>query len=645
MRISLFPTITLLCITSAAAAAASILGYAVTTNPSFAGMISIAFITAAGTAALSGICLYYMVDKPLMLLYRITSGEAADPALLRADSPAGRAACAITTLRAEKQHAEALFDTVLGALAGTRPFVIIDAKGDILRLDDRTLPLLGLSGTAEEHVCRPLATLPGRAGSIGSLAERALREKRSVQDEVSGLSGTATGSKSVPTTGNVAGSPPGNALGTCLLVTAEPLMAPSGSVLGVCVSLTDLTEQRAQERETVANNVRTAEMTTQSLHAAQQVNDASEHLAERIQSANAGATQQQERTTETATAMEQMNATVMEVARSAGEAAELASTTREHSSRGAERMQHLESSIAGVGTVISNLSERIADLGTRAVDIGQVMNVINDIADQTNLLALNAAIEAARAGDAGRGFAVVADEVRKLAEKTMTATKEVGSAIRSIQESSKAAGNEMQQALAAVQEVTESANASGLALRRIVELADKTSLQVQSIATAAEEQSATSEQINRAVDEITRIATDTMETMNRAATDVFSLSGRASDLKLIISRMQGGEDSASADCKTGGKALPCWVHKNCGREKDGKKEKEMGVCPAWPDHGFSCASVTGTYCGGVVQETFAKKIANCAKCDFFKSTHYDRESIHAAFEKAPAGPRPLITRR
>ena len=66
-----------------------------------------------------------------------------------------------------------------------------------------------------------------------------------------------------------------------------------------------------------------------------------------------------------------------------------------------------------------------------AEGIGRIMNVISDIADQTNLLALNAAIEAARAGDAGRGFAVVADEVRKLAEKTMTATKEVGDAIRS----------------------------------------------------------------------------------------------------------------------------------------------------------------------------------------------------------------------
>lgn len=70
--------------------------------------------------------------------------------------------------------------------------------------------------------------------------------------------------------------------------------------------------------------------------------------------------------------------------------------------------------------------------------------------------------------------------------------------------------------------------------------------------------------------------------------------------------------------------MNCWEYKKCGREAGGAREKEMGLCPAFPDHGTQCARVSGTYCDGEVQGSFALKLANCMKCDYYKSEHYDK---------------------
>ncbi len=70
--------------------------------------------------------------------------------------------------------------------------------------------------------------------------------------------------------------------------------------------------------------------------------------------------------------------------------------------------------------------------------------------------------------------------------------------------------------------------------------------------------------------------------------------------------------------------MNCWEFKKCGREAGGARAAELGVCPAYPDHGKHCARVAGTLCGGKVQGTFAMKVADCMQCEFYKSPNYDR---------------------
>ena len=183
------------------------------------------------------------------------------------------------------------------------------------------------------------------------------------------------------------------------------------------------------------------------------------------------------------------------------------------------------------------LSMNMRQLGEHSQSIGKVMDMISDIADQTNLLALNAAIEAARAGDAGRGFAVVADEVRKLAEKTMTATKEVGDTIRAIQESAKLNQDRMEDANRLIEQATGLANQSGTALKEIVSMAQTKALSSREIVTASQEQTRTAEGIANSAQEVRRIADQTDGGMHLASNAVEHLAGMAGALKGLVDRL------------------------------------------------------------------------------------------------------------
>ena len=241
-----------------------------------------------------------------------------------------------------------------------------------------------------------------------------------------------------------------------------------------------------------------------------------------------------DRMAETATAMNEMNATVLEVAHNAEGAAEAATSVQGHAQDGAGIVLRTIQSMQSVQQQSSGLKGDMADLDKQAKDIGTVLTLIRDIADQTNLLALNAAIEAARAGEAGRGFAVVADEVRKLAEKTMSATREVETAIATIQEGTGKSSTTVDGTVTSIEEVGRMAEESGQSLERISNLAGDSSSRVSAIAAAATEQSAASEEINRNIAEVNTLSAHIAEAMDMAARQVSDMAGQVSVVTGIL---------------------------------------------------------------------------------------------------------------
>jgi methyl-accepting chemotaxis protein len=217
-----------------------------------------------------------------------------------------------------------------------------------------------------------------------------------------------------------------------------------------------------------------------------------------------------EATSETASAMaasvEELTVSVTSISQNAQETSEITQHTDELSQQGGDVIRRTVSEMHAMAGAVRESSESITKLGQQSEQISSIVQVIKDVADQTNLLALNAAIEAARAGEQGRGFAVVADEVRKLAERTTSATGEIGTMIAAIQGSSHSAVNAMSNVATRVESGVVLADRAGEAIMNIQEGAKQVQTHVSDITVVLSEQGIASQAIAQQVEQVAQAA-------------------------------------------------------------------------------------------------------------------------------------------
>jgi len=258
---------------------------------------------------------------------------------------------------------------------------------------------------------------------------------------------------------------------------------------------------------------------------------ASNEISSSVEELAAGAGEQTQQTSEVAGSIEQMTKTIMDNTRNASIAAETARSSGEKAKQGGSVVEDTIKGMVRIADVVKKSAETVETLGKNSDAIGEIIQVIDDIADQTNLLALNAAIEAARAGEQGRGFAVVADEVRKLAERTTKATKEIANMIKQIQGVTIEAVNSMKIGKAEVDKGKELADKAGEVLKEIITESQKVTDVAAQVAAASEEQSVSAEQISKNIESISSVT-------QQSAAGSQQIARTAEDLNILTQKLE-----------------------------------------------------------------------------------------------------------
>lgn len=413
-------------------------------------------------------------------------------------------------------------------------------------------------------------------------------------------------------------------------VTSEQLSANSEQVFNATQNVSGAIEEIAKGATKQVNFV------GNTMETVSQVKTAIEQIA-------SGATEQASHTNSTAQMVNLMAGSIQEITTGAQTVSVSAEKTKKAADNGEQAVNITISGMNNIKEKVFETANKIKELGDHSHQIGEIIQVIDDIAEQTNLLALNAAIEAARAGEHGKGFAVVADEVRKLAERSSKATKEIADLITNIQSLTLTAVDAMDQGTKEVEYGVQLALGAGNALKEISGNIEETYEQVQHISVAAEEILTTSNHVVNAINNVSAITEENTASTEQVSAASYQVSSCIEQLASIAEQSSVGTEEVSASIEevtasvaeiaSSSKILAdmtdslneiigkfmlheikenCWDLLNCKLENRHK-------CPAFNAKEKRCWLIEGTWCGGVKQGDAKSKRKRCMNCKAFKT--------------------------
>lgn len=271
---------------------------------------------------------------------------------------------------------------------------------------------------------------------------------------------------------------------------------------------------------------------------ASSIASASEELSTVTNRTSKGVAEQQSQTDQVATAMNEMVATVNDVAKSAEAAFQAANHASEKSGSGERTVGETLDFVSELNKKSAEVTNQLNALQAETYNIGSVLDVIKSVAEQTNLLALNAAIEAARAGDQGRGFAVVADEVRSLAQRTQSSAIEIETLIGNLVSSAESSVSNMEIGNRLSEQTLQRAELAGNTIREMAEAVEEIRQHNSQIATAAEQQSSVAEDINQNVTRIRDVGDQSAASTEQVSAASDELAKLAEGLSTQVARFR-----------------------------------------------------------------------------------------------------------